>query len=571
MNGERPTVSRSVDPLARCASWGLAGVLLVALTLRLWGITFGLPYVEHPDEPFWVSTILKMIKSGDPNPHDFIYPSFYYYLNAFAYLAYYAIGRLFGVFHGLADLVEPVLLIGGSGKTTLPALFLIGRSISVALGAGTAALTYDVGRRFTGFVLGGVLAGLLAAVSPVLVANNRYLIPDGAVAFFTTLALWAAWGIFERGRTRDYLLAGLAVGLAVGTKYNAAPFILAIILAHFLRGSRRGLRDWRLYAALALSGAAFLVTTPYALLDFRTFMNGAFIDVRHYTGGHAGNTGNSLLWYLDYFWRTEGPVLALAAAGILWGIHKESGHLLRFGAERPERSGGVVPATQSNALRAERSPGEVVSFDRTLSDLLYRRARGTILLAVTTLVYLLFIGVFAVHAMRTALPLIPLFALLAASWTSSFAPAAGVERAPIHLAAVATLVAITLAFPLAGTVRDTVRLTTPDSLDTAREWIEANIPAGAHIGVESYAPWIDPQKYVIQGFYKLNDHPPEWYVSEGYDYLVFSQAMFRRFYADPAEFAAEIAHYEVLFSAFAETRVFTDGGYEVRVYRVPRP
>ncbi len=509
------------------ARWGVAGVLLLALSVRLWGITFGLPYVEHPDEPFWVINILKMLKTADPNPHDFIYPSFYYYLNSLAYLIYYGAGRLVGVFHSLADLAEPVLLIGGAGKTVMPALFLIGRGISVALGAGTVALTVDLGRRATGFIMGGVLAGLYVAISPTLVANNRYLIPDGAVAFFTTLALWATWRIFEDGRTADYLLAGVAVGLAVGTKYNAAPFALLIVLAPVLRAGWRGLRDWRLYAALALSAIVFLATTPYAILDYRTFLNGAFVDIRHYTGGHAGNTGNSLGWYLDAFWRTEGPILALAAAGILWGVT--------------------------------------------------RRARGAILLAVMTLVYLLFIGLFAVHAMRTALPLIPLFGLLAAWWAADLwteAPPDSVgklarARPSARHGAAAALIVLVLTFPLIGTVRDTVRLMQPDSLDTAREWIDQNLPAGSRIGIESYSPWIDPQKFVVQGFYKLNDHPAEWYAAEGYDYLVFSETMFRRFYADPVRFASAIARYEAFFSAFEEVQVFTDGGYEVRIYRLP--
>ncbi len=492
----------------RYAQWVLVSVLLLALGVRLWGITFGLPYVEHPDEPFWVINILKMLKTADPNPHDFIYPSFYYYLNSLAYLIFYGAGRLFGTFNSLADLVEPALLIGGSGKTTMPALFLIGRGISVALGVGTVALTADLGRSMiarsveeTGLprpVLGGALAGLCVAISPTLVANDRYMIPDGTVAFFTTLALWAAWRIYQAGRTADYLLAGAAVGLAIGTKYNAAPFALLIMLAPVLRAGWRGLRDWRPYAALALSTVVFLATTPYAVLDYRTFLDGAFVDIRHYTGGHAGNTGNSLIWYLDAFWRTEGPILALAAAGILWSVGK--------------------------------------------------RAKGAILLAVMTLVYLLFIGVFAVHAIRTALPLIPLFSLLAAWWAADLWAEAppGLARSPDQArphvrGAAAALIVLILVFPLVGTVRDTVRLMQPNSLDTAREWIDQNLPTGSRIGVESYSPWIDTQKFVIQGFYKLNSNPPEWYIAEGYDYLVFSQTMFRRFYADPARFAADIA------------------------------
>lgn len=514
-----PVARSFLDPMTRCASWCLAGVLVVALGLRLWGINFGLPYVEHPDEPFWVVQVLKMVKTGDPNPHDFIYPSLYYYINAFGYLVYYGIGRLFGVFGSLADLAEPVLLIGGSGKTTLPMLFLGGRCFSAVLGVATVALTFDLARRITHSTFGGVLAGLWAALSPTLVANSRFLIPDGPLAFFTTLVTWAAWRVCQEGRTRHYILAGAALGLAAGTKYNAAVFALAIVLAHFLRSGWRGIKDWRLYAAGVVSLILFVATTPFAVLDYQTFLKGALIDVRHYTGGHAGNAGNSLAWYLSFFWRTEGPMLLLAAAGIIWGI--------------------------------------------------FRRSRGALLIAITSLSYLLFISAFAVHFERTALPLLPLFAVLAAYWLVSLLPSRASGYTGIQLNAAAALLVVALIFPLVGTVRDTVRLMQPDSLDTAREWIEHNLPAGSRIGIESYSPWIDPQKFVVQGFYKLNDHPAEWYVTEGYDYLVFSETMFRRFYADPVQFASAIARYETFFSTFEEVQVFTDGGYEVRIYRLP--
>ena len=31
------------------------------------------------------------------------------------------------------------------------------------------------------------------------------------------------------------------------------------------------------------------------------------------------------------------------------------------------------------------------------------------------------------------------------------------------------------------------------------------------------------RKFVVQGLYRLTEHPPEWFVNEGYDYVVFSQ------------------------------------------------
>jgi 4-amino-4-deoxy-L-arabinose transferase-like glycosyltransferase len=498
----------------------LAGVLLMALVLRLWGLDFGLPYVEHPDESFWVNGALKIVKTGDLNPHNFIYPSLLLYVDALAYRVDYGIGRLFGAFNNLTDLVEPIILIGGTGKTSLPALFLIGRSVSLVLGLGTVALIFDLGRRYTGHLLGGVLAGLWVAISPTLVAHDRTMIPDGPMTFFTTLTLWASWRILERGRTRDYVLAGIALGLATGTKYNVVVFALPILLAHFLRLGWRGVKEWRLYAALALSGIIFLATTPYAILDFSTFLNSAFIEVRHYASGHAGNTGASLAWYVSYFWQAEGPILALAAAGMAWGI--------------------------------------------------YRRSKGTLLIAATMLGYLFFISAFAVHSERTALPLVPLAILLAAGWAVDLIiPALG-GPPRVGAGAVAALLVIVSLIPLVGSVSEAVRLTTPDGRDTARAWIENNLPLGAHVAIESYSPWLDPERFAIRSFYRVNGESPEWYAEQGFDYFIVSQNMFHRFYADPAQFADDIARYEALFRAFELVKTFTDGGYEVRIYRIPR-
>jgi 4-amino-4-deoxy-L-arabinose transferase-like glycosyltransferase len=507
------------DPLARYARWGLLGVLLIALTLRLWGVRYGLPYVEHPDEPYWINGVLKMIKTGDLNPHDFIYPSFYFYPNILAYLGFYGVGRLLGDFRSVADLAEPVILIGGSGFTTMPGLIVIGRLLVVALGVATVGLTYHLGRRLTGYVLGGLLAGLWAAFSPLLTVHSRHMVPDGPLAFFTTLTVWAAWGIYTRGRTRDYLFAAIALGLAVGAKYNAAPFAAAIVLAHFLRPGAGLLTDWRLYAAGAISVLVFLATTPYAVLDYRTFLDGAFLDVRHYTSSHAGFTGGSFKWYLNLFWSTEGPLLLLAAAGAIWGV--------------------------------------------------LQRERGVILVSGTALAYLIFIGAFVVHFDRSALPLIPLMALLAAWWAINAELAVSTDRMRLAHGAVAVLVGVALLFSLAGAIRATITFTQVDSRDTAREWIADNVPAGARVAMESYSPWVDPEKHPVSGVFKLADHDLDWYRENGYNYLVFSQQMFHRFYAQPTRYRDQIAQYEAMFAACEELKVFTDGGYEVRVCRLP--
>jgi hypothetical protein len=95
------------------------------------------------------------------------------------------------------------------------------------------------------------------------------------------------------------------------------------------------------------------------------------------------------------------------------------------------------------------------------------------------------------------------------------------------------------------------------------------LPPGSRIALESYSPYVDPQKFSVQGLYKLTDHPAKWYVENGYRYLIFSDRMFRRFYKDPLSFYQDIAAYESLFHTFEPVRRFTDGGYEVLIYQVP--
>ena len=49
----------------------LAVIVLAALYLRAWGVGYGLPALNHPDEPNKVQIAQGMIRSGDPNPHYF--------------------------------------------------------------------------------------------------------------------------------------------------------------------------------------------------------------------------------------------------------------------------------------------------------------------------------------------------------------------------------------------------------------------------------------------------------------------------------------------------------------------
>jgi hypothetical protein len=195
------------------------------------------------------------------------------------------------------------------------------------------------------------------------------------------------------------------------------------------------------------------------------------------------------------------------------------------------------------------------------------RDRRLLLLAAFPVIYFVFISTFVVRNDRTAMPLLPFLYLLAALLLTRLrwpADTPAVWRT-LGAAGLVVLLVSMLAWPAARTVAETRRLTTVNSLETARIWLDQNLAPGTRVALESYAPYVDPQRFTVQGFYKLIDNSPQWYIDNGYGMLVFSQRMFRRFYDEPDKYPAEIALYEALFQHCQPLQVFTDGGYEVRV------
>src|SRR6478609_7375306 len=58
----------------------LVAIVAGACALRVWGLDYGLPHPQgRPDEEMLVQRLLGF-DTGDPNPHWFMYPTFFLYL-----------------------------------------------------------------------------------------------------------------------------------------------------------------------------------------------------------------------------------------------------------------------------------------------------------------------------------------------------------------------------------------------------------------------------------------------------------------------------------------------------------
>ncbi len=501
----------------------LAVILLLAALLRGWALAYDLPYIYHPDEPVYIAISQRIFVTGDLNPHFFNYPSLFFYINALAYVPFFILGKLAGILHSRADILGPVSLAMGVTQAQMAGAVLLGRVVTACFGVGTVGLVHLAGKRISGKAAVGLLAALAVAVSPANVSHSRLITPDTFVTFFVAAALLASVLVYQQGKTWQYILAGICVGLAASSKYNGGLVLLPLLLAHALRHGRAALRQPGLYLALFFCGAGFLAATPFAILDPSKFLTDLSFEAQHYATGHAGMEGEALLWYLSYAWNSAGLLYLLAVVGIPYGFRS---HL-----------------------------------------------KETCLLSTFPVVYFALISTMAVRNDRTFLPLTPALFLLAAWFLvdldlfGKLKTASGSGARRLFVAALASLAVVALAQPLLRTVADTTRLVTVDSRETARVWIAGNLPSGTRIAIESYAPFVDPSRFTVRGGIRLIDHEPEWYVEQGFDYLVASEGMYGRYYREPQKYGAEISKYDSLFRRFSLVIAFSDGGIEVRVYR----
>ncbi len=518
-----PAVSTPVPASGRRDGY-LWLILALALGLRLWGIGWGLPYLYHPDEHGKVSTALHIFRDGDLNPHYFLKPGAYVYGNALAYAPLYWGGKWMGAWQSRSDLLDPVSLAMGTGYIAQPSLMLTGRALSVLFGLLTVYLVYRLGGALSGNPAVGRWAALLLAVSPTH-ALSKWMHPDPWATFFVVLCAGYSLRIYRTGRLRAAVMAGVSLGLAASCKYNGALAAICILAAFLWREGWRTFGRRGLYVAAGAGVAVFLATNPFALITPGEFWGAVSQEFGHYSTGHAGMEGNTPVWYLRYLAAYEGPVLALA----LWG----------------------------------------------LIQALARRDRATLALAVFPLCYAAVICGFIVRNDRMAMPLLPFAFIFAAQglWQAWGWLKRRPRLRPAWRYAVAALMMAALlgAWPLRQTVAGNLALVRIDSRRTAADWITANLPAGSRVFIESYAPYLDPDRYQVTQKTTAIEEAPDWYVEQGIDYVIISQGMFGRYYDEPERYAGSVARYEQLIARYETAKLFTDGDYVIRILRVSEP
>ncbi|MFD3500762.1 dolichyl-phosphate-mannose--protein mannosyltransferase [Streptomyces sp. NPDC058678] len=319
--------------IGRWSAWG--GPLLVTLfagVIRFWNL--GSPKAVIFDETYYAKDAWALVHRGyevnwDKNVNDLILSN-----NGNvpvptdpAYVVHPPVGKYV---IGLGELIFGFNPFGWRFMTAL-------------LGTLAILMLCRIGRRLFRSTFLGCLAGALMAVDGLAFVMARTSLLDGVLMFFVLAAFGCL--VIDRDRVREKLaaalpadadgrvrpdahiaetlrfgwrpwrwLAGLMLGLAIGTKWNGLYVLAAFCVLTVLWdvGSRKVAGAGRPYEAVLKHdlGFAFLATVPVAIATYIVSWTGWILSPSDGTGGYYRNwaatdgKGSSWSWLFPEWWRS---------------------------------------------------------------------------------------------------------------------------------------------------------------------------------------------------------------------------------------------------------------------------
>lgn len=286
----------------------LLGLLLFMGLIRLPAVGRGLPYLYDQDEGMHFGYLLRMLQSGDFNPHEFQKPLLLYSrlpITALAFLKAVEKGEI----RRLSELkTRNVFLANGFEYTvTHPRLVIYNRLFSVGISLLCIFFLYKLGLLF--FSAGeSLLAAYLLAVMPTHFVLSSHIGPDMLVTLLALITVYLACKALKENSYRRMLCSAFAAGLSVAAKYNVFLIALCPLLSGFflLRNKPQdGLFSSSWIGTLLLITSfcflGFALGAPYSVLAFPEFLNAAAYEVWHYSqAGEAKTNSSQVVFFLRH-------------------------------------------------------------------------------------------------------------------------------------------------------------------------------------------------------------------------------------------------------------------------------
>ncbi|MCX7918956.1 MAG: glycosyltransferase family 39 protein [bacterium] len=449
-------------------------VLLLAIFVRLIGLQYGLPDDFRPDERNIIQTAVRFGATGDFNPHVFVYPSLYYYTLFIVYSITYFVLYLFQHISWHQFWSIPLLMP--------TAMVTLARLTTVIFSVATVYLVYRLGKDAYNQMV-GLLSAFLLSLTYLHVRDSHFGTTDVPSTFFFMLALWFAVRLVRKPVLQNFLWFGIFAGLAIGTKYNTGMILVALLTSYYLVIRNRSISDkekrnkysYYLTIAILATGVAFIISTPFALLDFSTFKSDFMANVHNLRYGHRG---------IDL--------------GLGWGYHLK--FTLYHGLGLPY----------------------VLAAGIGLAYALWKRTAVDYILVIQTICYYVWISSGKTVFVRYLIPLMPLIAILTARWISEMVTEFSLRK-PIMNYGSSTLVSLII---LSGSIYNLsyfdYLLQQKDTRTLAREWIQATIPPQTKIAMDGWQgkPQLNETEYQLV-YIGMPDNKKDWVQPKYIDELIY--------------------------------------------------
>lgn len=407
-------------------------IVLVGGILRF----YGLQNYEGTDEYNEVFEALR-VASGHFN-YERWWKKGYQNLLAIEYGVYFVQGYVRGLFENPMDFAAQVI-------RNMDPLFLIGRYTTAALGTASIALTYFVGRQMYSERAALIAAGMMA-LSPLHVWVSHLVNTDVPLTFFFLCSLYFVCRFSHSGKLLHYSLAAALGAVTLNMKLTGLGIGVLFIGAHLVRAFKDQRAYWQILwckeilVSLVSFIFGFVLSNPPVLFGFKK-------------------------WVLSFIWQ--------------YGIHQNTYDQV------PYAIGDSGYYSYMWLLYGEMG---ILLFVSTLIAVVYalfkRDHWSTLIVACIAAVFLVLGSTTYLVQNRYFMTMLPLFFILNGKLWDDVANTVS-SSSRLQTMALCLTLSVVLFVPARESIVFTRTLTETNTSRIAKEWIEANIPAGSKILIDA--------------------------------------------------------------------------------------
>lgn len=267
----------------------LISLVLIGAFLRFYSVNWGAPFYFHPDERNIATSVAQLRFPDQMNPNFFAYGSLPIY-------TIYLSGLIYNIFTQ-CQLLNCLSTEALAKVDQLPFehAIVISRIYSALFSTLLIPLLFLIGKRLKGAKT-GMLAAFFTTFSVGFIQFAHFGTFEMWLTFFTTLLLWLCLRTIQKRTTSDIFLLALVSGILVATKISHLVIlplpIIAILSQDFqyycslfkakhkkneeatsLHLKRFAKIIIRLLFFAAVAIAVYLLSNPYIIFDYQSFLN----------------------------------------------------------------------------------------------------------------------------------------------------------------------------------------------------------------------------------------------------------------------------------------------------------